>query len=131
MRVPALPCYLELNTACVRALPEPSCVDFFLANQLSMVYFTTLSKLQEHTGIDLLAEFPKIAGVWAKIKALPSYQAQDLEKRPHIMSDEDLTGLGVKYYPAAGTIENYATPYSKTFKRVVPGEPRPLRVVAR
>jgi glutathione S-transferase len=52
---------------------EPCCVDFFLANQLDFVYHTVLQTLQDHTGTDLLASFPKIAGVWKRIRELPSY----------------------------------------------------------
>merc|ERR1711865_257361 len=86
---------------------EPSCVDFFLANQLNMIYGTALQRLQDKTGKDVLADFPKIAGVWAKIKALPSYQAMDLEARPHIMSDEALSALGAKYYLPQSVVDEY------------------------
>merc|ERR1711990_1257713 len=53
---------------------EPSCVDFFLAHQLDFVYHTVLQKLQDHTGTDVLASFPKIKGVWQRVRELPSYK---------------------------------------------------------
>ena len=90
---------------------EPSCVDFFLTNQLDFVYHTVLQKLQDHTGTDLLAGFPKIKGVCQRIRALPSYAASysDAEKRPVICKEEWFKAMGfdVSYYPLEGVIENY------------------------
>jgi glutathione S-transferase len=90
---------------------EPSCVDFFLANQLDFVYHTILRKLQDHTGTDLLASFPKIAGVWQRIRELPSYKTSYMnsEKRPVICSEEWFKekGFEVSYYVLDGVIENY------------------------
>ena len=90
---------------------EPSCVDFFLANQLDFVYHTVLQKLQDHTGTDLLASFPKIKGVWQRIRELPSYTVSysDAEKRPVICKEEWFKAMGfeVSYYPLEGVIENY------------------------
>jgi hypothetical protein len=90
---------------------EPSCVDFFLTNQLDFVYHTVLQKLQDHTGTDLLAGFPKVAGVWKRIRELPSYKASyaDAEKRPVICAEEWFKQMGfeVSYFPLPGVIENY------------------------
>jgi glutathione S-transferase len=91
---------------------EPCCVDFFLANQLDLVYHTVLQKLQDHTGTDLLAGFPKIAGVWKRIRELPSYSQvsyADPVKRPVICSEEWFKekGFEVSHYPLPGVIENY------------------------
>lgn len=66
-----------------------------------------MQRLQDHTGTDLLADFPKIAGVWKRIKELPAYTANDFEKRPPMCSDEWFSDKGFHYYPAKGVIENY------------------------
>jgi glutathione S-transferase len=91
---------------------EPCCVDFFLTNQLDFVYHTILQKLQDHTGTDLLAYFPKIAGVAKRIRELPSYQQvsyADPEKRPVICKEEWFKAMGfeISYFPLEGVIENY------------------------
>ena len=90
---------------------EPSCVDFFLANQLDFVYHTVLQKLQDHTGTDVLAGFPKIAGVWKRIRELPSYKVSyaDAAKRPVICAEAWFKKMGfeVSYFPLPGVIENY------------------------
>ena len=90
---------------------KPSCVDFFLANQLDFVYHTVLQKLQDYTGTDMLASFPKIKGVWQRVRDLPSYSRSytDAEKRPVICTEDWFKAMGfeVSYYPLEGVIENY------------------------
>ena len=66
-----------------------------------------MQKLQDHTGTDLLADFPKIAGVWKRIRELPSYKAMDTVKRPVLCAEEWFISKGINYYPAEGVIENY------------------------
>jgi len=88
---------------------EPTCVDFFLCNQLDMVHVTILQELADHSGIDYLKPYPKIAGVWAGIKGLDVHKKMmaNTEKRPVMMSREWMEEAGAFYYPAAGVIENY------------------------
>ena len=59
----------------------------------------------------MLASFPKIKGVWQRVRDLPSYSRSytDAEKRPVICTEDWFKAMGfeVSYYPLEGVIENY------------------------